>query len=224
MSDTKSHVPFSQNINWAQLVGIVAMILVAVTGGKVNLTPAQQLELVGAIQTVVSVYTVLIHTFVNHPANQEAAKAAIKSAVSTSKRSAPMILAFVLVASFMLSGCAAAGGSPSASAQDPLRSISTFTVTDLQSADADAVAVNDTVAHACYPALIQFIQSLPSSTGGTTVVGAFSAFQKARDLRNVAFAGVPLYLTMGCGPLYAQAHADLLLFLAGTGATMAVTP
>lgn len=116
-----------------------------------------------------------------------------------------------------LAGCAAAsGGGPAASSgPDPIAQVAQFTVADLTAADADAVANNDAISHACYPALIQFVHSLPSSNAGTTVLGAFSAFQKARDLRNAVSAGVPLYLTMGCGPLYSQVHGDLLKFLAG---------
>lgn len=93
-------------------------------------------------------------------------------------------------------------------------SLSQFTVADLKAADADAVANGDEIAHQCYPALEQFIGSLPSSNASTTVVGAFSAFQKARDVRNAVAGGVPQYLTIGCGPLYAQVHGDILAFLA----------
>lgn len=121
----------------------------------------------------------------------------------------------------LLSACAGlpfptvvAPASTSDPASSALQRLATFTVTDLQAADADAVANKDDIAHACYPALAQFILSLPSSNAQTTVVGAFSAFQKLRDLRNVAVAGVPVYVTMGCGPLYAQVHGDLLSFLA----------
>lgn len=122
------------------------------------------------------------------------------------------LLSLLLASSFALAACSTPSipGSPS---PDPIQQVANFTVADLTLADADAVASNDTVAHACYPALIQFVDSLPSSTSGTTVAGAFSAFQKARDLRNAAAGGVPLYLTMGCGPLYAQVHGDILMFL-----------
>lgn len=102
----------------------------------------------------------------------------------------------------LLSACAGLSlpGAPGASSDSSLQALATFTVTDLQAADADAVANHDDIAHACYPALEQFIQSLPSSNAQTTVVGAFSAFQKLRDLRNVAVAGVPVYVTMGAAP------------------------
>lgn len=134
------------------------------------------------------------------------------------------IIRTLLSGATMFALCACSTNSPTGAPQgpNPVAAISTFTVTDLQAADADAVATNDSIAHTCYPALIQFVQSLPSSTGSTTVSGAFSAFQKGRDLRNVAAGGVPTYLTLGCGPLYAQVHADLLTFLAGVGAAGAL--
>lgn len=126
-------------------------------------------------------------------------------------------LALALAAAVLVAGCstiAPASGS-STPAVDPIAQISTFTVADLQAADVDAVANGDQIAHACYPALEKFVQSLPNANGSTTVAGAFSAFQKARDLRNSVAAGVPIYLTMGCGPLYAQVHADFLAAIAG---------
>lgn len=116
--------------------------------------------------------------------------------------------------SLSLGACTSLTGGGTTSAPDDLQQLATFTVADLQAADADAVANHDDIAHACYPALEEFIQSLPSSNASTTVVGAFGAFQRARDLRNVAVGGVPTYLTLGCGPLYAQVHGDILTFLA----------
>jgi hypothetical protein len=96
-----------------------------------------------------------------------------------------------------------------------IQQLATFTEADLAAADADAVANNDVIAHACYPALTKFIKSLPNPGG--TVGGAFSAFQKARDLGNTAQAGVPTYLTLGCGPLVVDTET-LLAKLAAMGA------
>ena len=121
----------------------------------------------------------------------------------------------------LLAGCQTAGAPPAtdvpAPASDPLTNIANFTVTDLQNADADAVAHSDAIAHACYPALIQFVQSVQGAGAGTTVSGAFGAFQRARDVRNGVASGIPDYLILGCGPLYAQVHGDLLKVLAGIG-------
>ena len=129
-----------------------------------------------------------------------------------------IIAALAVVA---LTGCATAQPAATTS-PDVLQQISQFTIADLQAADADAVANNDVIAHACYPALEQFVKSLPGANGTTTVAGAFSAFQQARDLRNSVAAGIPTYLTMGCGPLYAQVHGDLLKAIAGGFAGQAI--
>lgn len=112
-----------------------------------------------------------------------------------------------------------AGGTPTPApaAADPLSQLATFTIADLQAADADAVANGDAIAHACYPALIAFIQSLPNANSGTTVSGAFSAFQKARDFRNRVNQGVPTSLLMGCGPLVTQVRGDILVLLGRLG-------
>lgn len=100
--------------------------------------------------------------------------------------------------------------------------VASFTVADLQAADADAVANNDQIAHACYPALIKFVQSVQGSSTNTTVAGAFSAFQKARDLGNQAQAGVPTYLTIGCAPLVVDTQT-LMTKLAAIGVGSAAT-
>lgn len=225
------NLPFNQNINWAAAAIALGVVFAWLFP---NIPPNVR----DAIMVLLGVGGVLVisflHTFINHPANAAAAEQMASKAVQVAKRAGPVI-AILLVFGIMgmaLSACstASAGTTPapasspsvSAPAVDPIQQISQFTVTDLQNADADAVSNNDTIAHACYPAMIQFIKSLPGSNGSTTVSGAFSAFQKARDLRNTVAAGVPTYLTMGCGPLYAQVHADLLTFLAGGLAGQAV--
>lgn len=124
----------------------------------------------------------------------------------------------VALAGPILAGCTSTLTLPTISASDPegsIKNIENFTVADLQAADADAVTNGDNIAHTCYPALIQFVQGLPSHDPNTTVKGAFYAFQRGRDLRNVVARGIPDYVTIGCGPLYAQVHGDLLKFLGG---------
>lgn len=101
-----------------------------------------------------------------------------------------------------LSACTVATRTGTASVgTDPLSDLAKFNVADLQAADADAVAHNDQISHACYPALIQFVQSIQGGTPSTTVAGAFSAFQKARDVRLTVQGGLPAYLKIGCSPL-----------------------
>src|SRR5260221_13640908 len=91
---------------------------------------------------------------------------------------------------------------PPPATSDALSSISKFTVTDLQNADAIAVAYNDELGHARFPAGIKFVQSLPSSQPTTTVSGAISAFETARVTRmqveGAVGGGIPNYLKLGC--------------------------
>lgn len=118
---------------------------------------------------------------------------------------------------------------PGATPTDPLASVSqavqqigTFTVADLTAADADAVLHNDAIAHACYPALIKFVQSSPLSATNTTVVGAFTAFQAARDVTNtVQSFQVPDYLKLGCAPLVMDVQ-NFIVRLAAIGGGAAV--
>lgn len=54
---------WASKINWGQAIGMVASVLVIVTGGKVNIDASTQAALLGGIQAVVAVYTVVMKTF-----------------------------------------------------------------------------------------------------------------------------------------------------------------
>jgi hypothetical protein len=125
---------------------------------------------------------------------------------------------FAFVAMLTLSGCATAPFTPTPGAT-PLQAIGQFTVADLQAADADAVANGDTIAHMCYPVMETFIMSITGSTGSTTVSGAVSAFQKARDLANKVASGVPQALKIACAPLLVD-DTTLLAKIAALGVTV----
>lgn len=60
-------------INWTQAIGIIASVLVVVTGGKVNLDLATQAQLVLAIQSVAGVLTWAFKTFGKPTATPSAA-------------------------------------------------------------------------------------------------------------------------------------------------------
>lgn len=86
--------------------------------------------------------------------------------------------------------------------------IVTNTVADLTAADADASAINavtgqmnDPISHACYPALVTFLKSLPTATPPTGTYVAIQIFQKQRDFVAQIQAGIPTYLKLGCAPL-----------------------
>lgn len=132
---------------------------------------------------------------------------------------ADMRIALATFLLFVLAACSSAQPSSTApqpaSVQDALGKISQFTVADLQAADADAVAHNDAIAHACYPPLIKFVQSLQGPNG--TVAGAFSAFQAARDIRLGVQSGLPVDLKLGCSALV-QDETQLLIKLGLIGA------
>lgn len=139
-------------------------------------------------------------------------------------RKALAVLSLIALAACSTAQTASTPPQP-ASLQDALGNISKFTVADLQAADADAVAHNDAIAHACYPVLAKFVQSLQGPTG--TVAGAFSAFQAARDLRLGVQAGLPVDLRLGCSALV-QDEVQLLIKLgligAGTATLAPVVP
>lgn len=113
---------------------------------------------------------------------------------------------------------------PDTSILGSLAAFQSFTVADLSAAYADAQSSGDVLAAACYPALIKFVQGFPAAPA--TVSGAFSAFQKARDVRHGLEGGLPDYLKLGCAPLVIdeqQLIARLALIGAGAAATAGST-
>ncbi len=55
--------PWFSKINWTQIVQGVAAIAVIASGGKINLTPEQQLQIVGAIVVVGNLATIIMKTY-----------------------------------------------------------------------------------------------------------------------------------------------------------------
>ncbi len=149
-------------------------------------------------------------------------------------------IAFIVGATLMalcLPGCAqvqAPTGTQIASAapaapqgpSDPIGQLAAFTVSDLQAASADAKAQTppDTTASQCYDFLAGVIPTLQPPTPGNIKLGAFIAFQKARDLANgtTSNSGFLKQLNIACAPLVFDANltlARLGLVSAGTAAT-----
>lgn len=64
-----------------------------------------------------------------------------------------------------------------------------------------AAVVKDPIAHACYPALIQFLNSIPAVAAPTGKLVGFQLFQAKRDFIAQLRAGLPNYLKIGCAPL-----------------------
>lgn len=118
----------------------------------------------------------------------------------------------------LLAGCA---GSLQDKIDADIAKIANFSIADLEAADKDAIAHNDELSHACYPALERFVKELQGDNPNATVKGAFSAFQKARDVRHGVENGLPNYLKLGCAPLV-QDETLLLAKLGVIGAGAAI--
>jgi hypothetical protein len=93
-----------------------------------------------------------------------------------------------------LAGCQSAPvTTPATATTSPLQQLATFTVADLTAAQVDALAQTppDADAAQCYGFLASLIPTIqiPGTTG---TVGAFVAFQKARDLVNSAAGANPI--------------------------------
>lgn len=66
---------------------------------------------------------------------------------------------------------------------------------------ATPAVVKDAISHACYPASVKFLQSLPVAAKLTGKFVGVQLFQKKRDFVAQLRAGLPTYLKLGCMPL-----------------------
>ena len=117
----------------------------------------------------------------------------------------------------------------------------TNVVAAIQEADDDAATLTnpadpgsfrDPIAHACYPAQIKFLQSLPQvqAIKAPTPYNVIVLFQRKRDLVAQIKQGLPGYLKVGCAALLQDEKTILLQTLGligvtvGTGALTGVFP
>ena len=123
----------------------------------------------------------------------------------------PTAILVACMTAAVLSACSTTPTATSAPAPaDPLSAISTFTLTDLQHASADAKAHGDKLAAMCYDYLAAQLQAQTGSNPNATVVGAISAFQRARDLQGAVSAGISVDFQVNCAPLLSDVRANLL--------------
>jgi hypothetical protein len=92
---------------------------------------------------------------------------------------------------------------------DALKTLGGFAADDLKAALADADAHGYTLAAACWGALIPLVEGLGARAEVGAIVGGFSAFQRARDIRRAAGRGVPDELAARCAPLVLDAEATI---------------
>ena len=105
----------------------------------------------------------------------------------------------------------------------------TNVIADIMAANADASAiitpatattpavVKDPISAACYPAAIQFLQSLPVAIPPTGVLIGVQLFQKKRDFIAQIQAGLPVYLKLGCAPLLGDEITTFVNLMAMVG-------
>lgn len=104
-------------------------------------------------------------------------------------------------------------------------------VAALNEADADAGTVvnaatgdvKDPISHACYPAQIKFLKSLPAyqPIQSPAPFNVIVLFQRKRDFVAQIKAGIPAYLKLGCVPLFGDEIATAVQTLAMVGVKIA---
>jgi hypothetical protein len=104
-------------------------------------------------------------------------------------------------------------------------------ITALQEADADAATLTnendptsfrDAISHACYPAQIKFLQSMPQIVAikSPAPYNVIVLFQRKRDLISEIRAGLPSYLKVGCSALLQDETQILVQTLGLIGVTV----
>jgi hypothetical protein len=156
------------------------------------------------------------------------------------------MIAIVLTALFGFGGSADAAPlpkpRPAAASVDPLQKImddisaktATFVagvIAAIQEADEDAATLanpndatsfRDPIAHACYPAQIKFLQSLPQiqAIKAPAPYNVIVLFQRKRDLVAQIKAGLPAYLKVGCAALLKDEETILVQTLGLIGVSV----
>lgn len=144
-------------------------------------------------------------------------------AAQVTRKVAPLLFLCVM-AGMALTACASVTQSAQSltapSVATSLNQIGSFTITDLQNADAMAVAKGDAMGDACFKGLIGFVQTQQAQVNGAasqTVSGAFSAFEAGRLAVNSATGLVSAAtlqpLETACGPLVVDTENQPALFL-----------
>jgi len=112
-----------------------------------------------------------------------------------------MKITAIILAGLLLSGCAGNIVTKAITSDDP-DEIS-FVRKDLEAALASAKANDDQLGEMCWAAIIKKIEEPRTKTN---VVGALSAYQKARNVRRKLEGGLDTSLRIGCAPMLTESR------------------
>ena len=90
---------------------------------------------------------------------------------------------------------------------------------DAVAASADATQNNDTIAKACYDAIVTDSQAQLSTTQ-LSGAGVLTAFQKVRDVTRLNASPAGMALIVGCAPLVQDAKLNFVQFFTNIGAAV----
>ncbi len=167
------------------------------------------------------------------------------SLVSDASTVAKVLIAVFVLGTVLIAPATAAPlpkARPAAASVDPLQKImddisaksATFVagvIAAIQEADDDAAVLTnpndatsfrDPIAHACYPAQIKFLQSLPQiqAIKAPAPYNVIVMFQRKRDLVAQIKAGLPGYLKVGCAALLKDEETILVQTLGMIGVSV----
>lgn len=198
-TDQNTDFPFSHNINIVQLAGILATLGVMF---GLKLTQVQLEDFLTVIFVLWGAATAFIHTFVNHPANKQAAMAMVQTAVRIAKTNKNMLAFVMTIVTLMIIA-------PTISACSTFGPIQQDPQTILKETEA-AFAI----AEAGYDAICS-VNSPPSFCTDPT---AEADYAKAKLVLEAAFNTAQAAITAS-GDTNTQAINDLLAALAQDWAT-----
>jgi hypothetical protein len=217
---------FLEGLNWVSILGILVAVETQVGNGTMSIAKLFPAVWVPAIQEAMGDLATIGALILARGAYGRVPLS--DAPVIPSAMVKPIIILAVLVASmFAHAGSASAQilpkPRPAAASVDPLQKIMddisakapaivANVVAAIQEADDDAATLanpsdltsfRDPIAHACYPAQIKFLQSLPQiqAIKAPSPYNVIVLFQRKRDLVAQIKAGLPGYLKVGCAAL-----------------------
>jgi hypothetical protein len=204
------------NPAWVFYIGIAITIEQAIGQGAVPLTnvvPADWIPYITADCSLLAfIGTVVMTALSGYSSKQSGPLVSAPSLPPAAKSVIAFFAILALALIFAMPAMAATSSDPLTALMAKIQTVQTETIAavviDINAADADASAIspttnqmNDQIAHACYPAAVKFLQSLPSATKPTGKFTGVQLFQKKRDFLAQLQAGLPVYLKLGCAPL-----------------------
>jgi hypothetical protein len=239
---------FLEGLNWVSILGILVAVETQIGNGTMSIASSFPSVWIPVIKEWMGNLATVGALIISAGAYGRMPSTAQPSLPPTIVK--PIIILAVLVASMFVSSGAAHAQilpkpRPAAAAPSPVDKLQKLmddiaakkaefvagVIAAIQEADDDAATLTnpadltsfrDPIAHACYPAQIKFLQSLPQfqAIKAPSPYNVIVMFQRKRDLVAQIKAGLPGYLKVGCAALLKDEESILIQTLGLIGVTI----